>query len=112
MDVRRIAEARRIDAAKMSKVNLFESERFFCDVYTLGAGQEQKPHAHEGADKIYVVLEGTGRFRVAAEERAVGAGNAVLAPADSEHAVRNEGPEPLVLMVFMAPHPSYVRKSL
>ena len=47
---------------KMQKVNLFETERMFCDLYCFEPGQEQKTHTHAGADKIYYVLEGRGTF--------------------------------------------------
>lgn len=39
-------DVRRFDAAKMQKVNLFETGRFFLDVYCLEPGQSQKPHVH------------------------------------------------------------------
>src|SRR5688572_2478304 len=74
-------DVRRFDAAKMQKINLFETERFFCDVYCLEPGQAQKPHKHEGADKLYAVLEGEVRARVGEESVAMGAGDVVLAPA-------------------------------
>ena len=48
---------RRFDAAKLQKINLFETERFFLDVYCLEPGQAQKAHAHAGSDKVYAVLE-------------------------------------------------------
>jgi mannose-6-phosphate isomerase-like protein (cupin superfamily) len=92
-------------ADKMKKVNLFDTERMFCDVYGLNPGQEQTPHAHAGSDKVYFVLDGTGRFRIGDDERDVGSGYAVLAPAGMSHAVRNPGPARLVLLVFMAPKP-------
>lgn len=109
MDVKNLDAAKRVDAAKPAKTNLFESERMFLDVHTLAPGQEQKPHVHDGADKIYVVTEGRGTFRVADETKDVAAGNAVLAPAGVEHGVKNTGSVPLVLLIFMAPHPNYVR---
>ena len=52
-----IAETR-FSSEKMQKVNLYETENFFCDVYGLEPGQEQKIHSHAGNDKIYMVLEG------------------------------------------------------
>ena len=44
----------------MKKVNLFESPRFFCDLYCLRPGQEQKVHSHADNDKIFkeFVLDG------------------------------------------------------
>jgi len=92
-------------ADKMKKVNLFDTTRMFCDVYGLEPGQEQTAHAHGGSDKVYFVLDGVGRFRVDADERELGSGHAVLAPAGSSHAVRNPGPARLTLLVFMAPKP-------
>jgi mannose-6-phosphate isomerase-like protein (cupin superfamily) len=90
----------------MQKVNLFETERMFADIYCLEPGQEQKRHAHTGADKIYFVLEGTGHFHIGGEERELGADQIVLAPSDVEHGVRNESAQRLVLLVFMAPNPN------
>jgi mannose-6-phosphate isomerase-like protein (cupin superfamily) len=92
----------------MAKVNLFETERMFCDVYGLEPGQEQKAHTHQGADKVYFVLAGTGTFRIGNEERELGPETAVLAPSGIEHGVRNAGSERLVLLVFMAPNPNVV----
>jgi mannose-6-phosphate isomerase-like protein (cupin superfamily) len=90
---------------KMKKVNLFETERMFCDVYGLNPGQEQTAHAHAGSDKVYYVIEGSGAFRIGDEERVVSSGTAVFAAAGSSHAVRNPGPGRLTLLVFMAPKP-------
>lgn len=94
---------------KMRKVNLFDSDRMFCDVYGINPGQEQTAHAHAGSDKVYFVLDGVGRFRVGDEDRTVGAGYAVLAPAGLSHAVSNPGPARLALLVFMAPKPGATR---
>jgi quercetin dioxygenase-like cupin family protein len=101
----RLEEQRRFSGEKMVKVGLFETERFFCDLYCFKPGQVQKPHTHAGSDKVYVVLEGQGRFRVGEEERELGEGTAVFAPAGIEHGVVNPGPGRLILLVFMAPRP-------
>jgi mannose-6-phosphate isomerase-like protein (cupin superfamily) len=90
----------------MQKVNLFETERMFTDIYCLEPGQEQKRHAHHGADKVYVVLEGTGRFHIGDDERDLGQDEIVLAPADVEHGVCNASEARLVLLVLMAPNPN------
>jgi mannose-6-phosphate isomerase-like protein (cupin superfamily) len=93
-------------AEKMTKVNLFETERMFCDVYGLNPGQEQKAHAHPGSDKVYVVVDGVGNFRIGGEECSASSGHAVFAPAGLSHAVHNPGPARLTLLVFMAPKPA------
>lgn len=92
-------------AEKMNKINLFSVPQFFVDVYCLEPGQEQKPHSHREEAKVYYVLEGEGTFRVGAEERVCGAGDAVLAPAGEEHGVRNHSGARLTLLVMMAPNP-------
>jgi mannose-6-phosphate isomerase-like protein (cupin superfamily) len=92
-------------AEKLKKVNLFNTDRMFCDIYGLESGQEQAGHAHAGSDKIYFVIDGHGTFTIGEEERTVGAGHVILAPAAATHAVRNPGPGRLTLLVFMAPKP-------
>jgi mannose-6-phosphate isomerase-like protein (cupin superfamily) len=90
----------------MQKVNLFETDRMFTDIYCLEPGQEQRAHAHTNADKVYVVIEGIARVLVGTEECDVEAGSAVLAQAGIEHGVRNSTENRLVLLVFMAPNPN------
>lgn len=92
-------------AEKMKKVNLFDTERMFCDVYCFEPGQEQTPHAHQGSDKVYYVLQGKGLVCIGQEEKELGEGAIALAPSGSEHSVKNPGPDRLVLLVFMAPKP-------
>ena len=104
IDIKRL-DVRRFDAAKMQKLNLFETPRFFCDVYCLEPGQAQKPHRHEGADKIYAVLEGRVVARIGEESAPLAAGEAVLAPAGLDHGLENTSAERAAVLVFMAPKP-------
>ena len=106
MESKPVADAASFSEAKMQKNALFDSERLFYDLYCLLPGQAQKVHAHEGSDKVYYVLRGTGRFTVGDEERDLGTGHAVIARAGEQHGVRNESGEELVLLVTMAPRPS------
>ena len=90
----------------MQKVNLFETERMFADVYCLEPGQEQKRHAHAGADKIYCVIEGSGRIQIGDDEQDLGPNQIVLAPSSVEHGLLNNSQDRLVVLVFMAPNPN------
>ena len=90
---------------KMQKINLFETEHFFCDVYCLEPGQEQKGHVHGDQDKVYLVLEGEGTFRVGNEERVLARGQGTMAPAGEEHGVVNHTSARLKVLVFVAPNP-------
>src|ERR671911_1476304 len=76
-------------AEKMKKNNIFQTPRFFCDVYCFEPGQEQKGHVHGEQDKVYVVLEGRGTFAVGGEHRVLGRGEATIAMAGAEHGVLN-----------------------
>jgi quercetin dioxygenase-like cupin family protein len=104
IEIKRL-DARRFDATKMQKINLFETPRFFCDVYCLEPGQAQKPHKHDAADKVYAVLEGEVQARIGQESVAVRAGEAVLAPAGIDHGLENTSPARAAVLVFMAPRP-------
>ena len=92
--------------AKLTKVGLVDTPNLFCDAYCLEPGQEQAGHRHAVGDKLYYVLDGTGRIRVGSEERDVRSGDLVCAPAGEDHAVRNPGPGRLTLLVVMAPKPA------
>jgi mannose-6-phosphate isomerase-like protein (cupin superfamily) len=106
MEVRSVADSTAFSEEKMKKNAIFDSMHLFYDAYCLLPGQSQRVHAHEGSDKVYYVLRGTGRFTVGDEEQDLGEGNAVIARAGDPHGVRNETQEELVLLVTMAPRPS------
>lgn len=89
----------------MVKINLFETHRMFADLYCLMPRHEQRVHAHDDNDKLYLVLEGSGSFVVGDEEQVLGAGGVCIAPSGDPHGVRNDSKENLVLLVMMAPHP-------
>ena len=91
---------------KMQKINLFETKNFFCDIYCLEPGQEQKVHAHKEEDKLYFVLNGRGSFTVGNETKELEESQIVFAPAGSEHGVKNASDSQLTLLVFMTPNPN------
>ena len=97
----------RFSAEKMQKLNLFETRNFFCDVYCLEPGQEQKTHAHAAEDKLYYVLNGSGTFQVNEEFSELGEQQIVFAPAGSVHGVKNTSDGRLTLLVFMTPNPNF-----
>jgi quercetin dioxygenase-like cupin family protein len=91
---------------KMKKNNLFQTPRFFCDIYCFEPGQEQKGHSHGEQDKVYLVLEGQGTFQVGSEKRVLGPGQGTMAQAGEEHGVKNHTGQRLKVFVFVAPNPS------
>ena len=105
MEVRRIEDLIRFSDEKMQKVPLFDSAKYFCDLYCLKSGQDQRIHSHAESDKIYFVLRGKGRFHIAGEERELSSGEAVIAKQGQDHGVKNSAAEDLVVLVFMTPRP-------
>lgn len=106
MKVITLKDHQQFSSDKMKKNNLFQTERFFCDVYCLEPGQEQKGHVHGHQDKVYFVLEGQGMFQVGAGRQVLEAGQGTLAPAGEEHGVKNHTSKRLSLLVFVSPNPS------
>lgn len=90
-------------AAKFFKTTLWSGEHVMVGLNCLEPGQVQKVHAHDGADKFYFVLEGSGKFTVGDEEREAAAGSLVVAPSGIPHGVVNNGSIRLSLLVTIAP---------
>ncbi len=105
MKVVNLSDFQAFSGEKMKKNNIFQSPRFFCDVYCFEPGQEQKGHIHGDQDKVYLVLEGQGTFQVGPEKQVLGSGQGTMAPAGEEHGVKNHTNERLKVLVFVAPNP-------
>jgi quercetin dioxygenase-like cupin family protein len=105
MKVIKLADYQTFSAEKMKKNNIFQTPRFFCDVYCFEPGQEQKGHIHGEQDKVYLVLEGQGTFQVGTEKQVLGPGQGTMAPAGEEHGVKNDSGQRLKVLVFVAPNP-------
>ena len=106
MKVINITDYQKFSTEKMKKNNMFQTTRFFCDIYCFEPGQEQKGHIHGEQDKVYLVLEGKGTFQVGNEKQVLGPGDGTMAPAGEEHGVVNHTTERLKVLVFVAPNPS------
>jgi quercetin dioxygenase-like cupin family protein len=98
-------------AERMGRVGLSTTERTQLDLYCVAPGQSQRAHTHDGQDKIYYVLEGSGRFTVGGTEEHLTAGEAVVAAAGVEHGLVNDGRAPLLVLVVVAPPPPHVKQS-
>ena len=105
MKVIQVSDAISYKPEKLNKVNLFDTDKFFCDIYCFQQGQTQKIHSHHGSDKIYYVLQGMAKITVGSEEKDLTPGEITMAPAGEDHGVENRNNENLVMLVFMAPKP-------
>ena len=105
MDIKDVSLLARFEDERMAKVCLFETPRFFCDLYCLRPGQRQKVHSHTESDKVYHVLRGEVDATIGTETKRLRAGDTVLAAAGEPHGVMNPTGDEAVCLVFMAPHP-------
>ena len=105
MDVRNIDDLIRFSDEKMQKLPVFDSPKYFFDLYCLKPGQDQRIHNHAESDKIYFVVRGRGLFHIAGEEKELGAGETVIARPGQDHGVKNSSAGDLVVLVFMIPRP-------
>lgn len=102
----KLSDYQQFSSDKMKKNNIFQTARFFCDVYCFEPGQEQQGHVHGEQDKVYLVLEGQGTFQVGNHRQVLGPGEGTLAPAGEPHGVLNHTTQRLKVLVFVAPNPS------
>ena len=99
LDLGRLAEQARRSPRRY--LEALRTGQLSAGLYRLRKGQEdeQTPHAEE---EVYLVLEGSGRFRMGDEDFAVSPGLLFTVPARVEHRFHSIG-EDLLLLVFFAP---------
>jgi len=103
----RFRDHARFAADKMAKIALGATPRVHLDLYALEPGQAQKVHTHDDQDKVYVVLEGRGRFTVGEVEETLEPGEAIVAAAGAAHGVANDSGARLLLLVLVSPPPPH-----
>lgn len=90
---------------KMGKSTLFRSERLLVGLNAFEPGQEHRLHSHEGMDKVYHVVSGSGRFLLEDRELEMSAGDMLVAPEGVPHGIRNDSGERLLVLAILAPSP-------
>lgn len=69
----------------------------------LPAGGSTQEHYHPRAEEIYYITQGTGKIRIAGEEREVRSGDAIAIPPGQRHKLWNTGERELRLLCCCAP---------
>jgi len=90
---------------KMGKSTIFRSDRIMVGLNAFEPGQEHALHAHEGLDKVYHVLEGSGTFLLEDREETMKPGVMLVAPEGTPHGIRNDGEERLLVLAILCPAP-------
>jgi quercetin dioxygenase-like cupin family protein len=105
MFIKRVSSFARFAADKMGKSTVAQGDFLFAGLNSFEPGQEHALHAHEGQDKLYVILEGSGVVQVGEDTEILSAGDAAFASSGVVHSIRNPGPQRLVVMAVLAPPP-------
>ena len=90
---------------KMTKSTVAQGEFLFVGLNSFEPDQEHASHAHQGQDKLYLILEGSGMVQVGGQTELLSAGDVAFAPSGVLHSIRNPGPRRLVVMAVLAPPP-------
>ena len=67
------------------------------------AGVSEELRSHEEAEQVYVVVSGTGTMSATGDTQRLEVGDLVLIPPATDHAVGNDGVEPLALVSVQSP---------
>jgi len=70
---------------------------------TVPVGAATTEHYHRVTEELYFVTSGTGRMRLAGEERDVRAGDCIVIPPGARHQIVNTGTDSLRLLCCCAP---------
>ena len=105
MFVKKVSSVAVFSADKMGKSSIARGDSLFAGLNSFEPGQEHAPHAHQGQDKLYLILEGSGTVQVGDKTELLSAGDAAFAPSGVVHSIRNPGPQRLVVMAVLAPPP-------
>ena len=103
----RVRDHVKVAADRMAKIGLSGTARTQLDLYCVAPGQSQRPHTHADQDKIYYVVEGSGRFSLRGKEERLRKGEALVAEAGVEHGLFNDGNEPMLILVVVTPPPPH-----
>jgi mannose-6-phosphate isomerase-like protein (cupin superfamily) len=106
MFVKRVSGFATFAPDRMGKGTVVQGDFLFAGLNCFEPGQEHAPHAHQGQDKLYFVLEGSGMVHIGEQSELLSAGDAALAPSGVVHSIRNPGPERLIVMAVLAPPPT------
>jgi mannose-6-phosphate isomerase-like protein (cupin superfamily) len=105
MFIRNVSSLASFSTDGMGKRTVVHGEFLFAGLNSFEPGQEHAPHAHQGQDKLYMILEGSGIVQVGDTTEVLTAGDAAFAQSGVMHSIRNTGVERLVVMAMLGPPP-------
>ena len=85
---------------------VFESERVWSQILCVDRTGEVGPVSDPGSDAVATILAGEAVFLVDRKRKRMKQWGSVLVPAGAELVIKNASPEPLVVLMVVAPPPA------
>ena len=108
MLVRRLSDAAVIEVHRLRPHLLMDagalgSRNLSVNWLEVPEGASEELRSHEEAEQVYVVVGGTGTMSATGDTQRLDVGDLVLIPPATDHAVANDGREPLALVSVQSP---------
>ena len=108
MLVRRFSQAATLDVHRLRAHVLMDagelgSRNLSVNWLEVPPGASEQLRSHEETEQAYVVVKGTGTMSATGDTQELAEGDLVLIPPATDHAVANDGAEPLALVSVQSP---------
>ena len=108
MLVRKFGDAATIDVHRLRSHILMDagelgSRNLSVNWIEVPPGASEELRSHEEAEQAYVVVAGSGTMSATGDTQQLASGDLVLIPPATEHAVANDGDQPLALVSVQSP---------
>ena len=108
MLVRRFADATALDVHRLRAHVLMDagelgSRNLSVNWIEVPPGASEELRSHEEAEQAYVVVKGSGTMSATGDTQQLAEGDLVLIPPATDHAVANDGADPLALVSVQSP---------
>jgi mannose-6-phosphate isomerase-like protein (cupin superfamily) len=106
--VRRFADATALDVHRLRAHVLMDagelgSRNLSVNWIEVPPGASEELRSHEEAEQAYVVVKGSGTMSATGDTQQLAEGDLVLIPPATDHAVANDGADPLALVSVQSP---------
>lgn len=101
-DIEFVKHPKHVEVYKKDLTNNDENGRLSAHYLHIMPGGEIVPHTHEVLEVFYLI-SGSGSALVNSERQRASAGSVIIAPAGSEHGLKNDGNEIIELYAVFSP---------
>jgi mannose-6-phosphate isomerase-like protein (cupin superfamily) len=98
-----VVEVHRLGAHVLMDAGELGSRNLSVNWLEVPAGASEELRSHEEAEQVYVVVKGTGTMSATGDSQRLAEGDLALIPPATDHAIANDGTEPLALVSVQSP---------